>query len=59
MRKNLLKEKVNLIEIMLGIQSLKPLRDGRVIIEVGGKKEMELLDEGIREMCGEALEVNI
>jgi len=57
--KNLLKEKVNLIEIKVGIQSLKPIRDGRVIIEVGSKKEMELLEEGIRESCGEELEINI
>jgi len=50
---------VNLIEINVGIQSLKPLRDGRVIIEVGSKKEMELFEEGIRESCGEELEINI
>ena len=56
---NLLKEKVNLIEIKVGIQSLKPLRDGRVMIEVGSKKEMESLEEGIREKCGEELEINI
>jgi hypothetical protein len=53
--KNILKEVVKLTEIMVGIQSLKPLRDGRVIIEVGSKKEMELLEEGIRGKCGEEL----
>jgi len=57
--KNLLKEKVNLIEIKVGIQSLKPLRDGQVIIEVGSKKEMKLLEEGFRENCGEELQINI
>ena len=41
--KNLLKEKVNLIEIKVGIQTIKPLRDDRVIIEVGSKKEIKLL----------------
>jgi len=54
-----LKENVKLTNIKVGVQSLKTLRDGRVIIEVGSKKEMELLEEGIRERCGEELEINI
>jgi len=33
-----LKEKVKLTDIKVGVQSLKTLRDGRVIIEVGSKK---------------------
>ena len=49
---------MKLTDIKVGVQSLKTLRDGRVIIEVGSKKEMELLEEGIRERCGE-LETNI
>jgi hypothetical protein len=32
---------VNQTEINVGITSLKSLRDGRVIIEVGSRKEME------------------
>jgi len=56
---NLLKENVKLTDINVGVQSLKTLRDGRVIIEVGSKKEMELLEEGIRERCGEELETNV
>jgi len=56
---NFLKEKVKLTDIKVGVQSLKTLRDGRVIIEVGSKKEMELLEEGIRERCGEELKTNI
>jgi len=54
-----LKEKVKLTDIKVGVQSLKTLRDGRVIIEVGSKKEMQLLEKGIRERCGEELETNI
>jgi hypothetical protein len=57
--KSLMKEKVKLTEIKVGIKSLTPLRDGRVIIEVGSKREMESLEEGIRERCGEELEINI
>ena len=56
---NLLKENVKLTYIKVGVQSLKTLRDGRVIIGVGSKKEMELLEEGIRERCGEELETNV
>jgi hypothetical protein len=51
--KSLLKEKVKLTEIKVGIQSLKPLRDRRVITEVGSKREMESLEERIRERCGD------
>jgi len=50
---------VKLTGIKVGVESLKTLRDGRVIIEVGSKKDMELLEEGIRERCGEELETNI
>ena len=49
---------MKLTDIKVGVQSLKTLRDGRVIIEVGSKKEIELLEERIRERCGE-LETNI
>ena len=37
---SLLKAKVNPTEINVGITSLKSLRDGTVIVEVGSKKEI-------------------
>jgi hypothetical protein len=46
------------IHVNVGVQLLKTSRNGKVIIDVGNKKEMELLEEGIRERC-EALETNI
>ena len=49
-------KKVKLTDIKVGVQSLKTLRDGRVRKT---KKEMELLEEGIRERWGEELETNI
>jgi hypothetical protein len=55
----LLKAKVNPTEINVGITSLKSLRDGRLIIEVGSKKEIETLGEKIREKCGKELEISI
>jgi hypothetical protein len=57
--KRLLKSKVNPTEIKVGITSLRPLRDGRIIIEAGSKKEIETLGEKIVEQCGEELEVKI
>jgi hypothetical protein len=35
------------------------LRDGRILIEAGSKKEIEVLREKIQEQCGEELEINI
>ena len=56
---NLLKAKVNTTEINVGITSLKSLRDGKVIIEVGSKKEIDTLEEKIKERCGEELEIRV
>ena len=42
---SLLKAKVNPTEINVGITSLKSQRDGKVIIEVGSKKEIDTLEK--------------
>ena len=39
--------------------ALETLRDGRILIEAGSKKEIEALGEKIQERCGEELEINI
>jgi len=57
--KNLLKAKVKPTEIGVGITSLRPLKDGRMRIEAGSKREIEKLGEQIGENCGEELEVRI
>jgi len=50
-----LKAKVNPTEINVGILALKTLRDGRILIEAGSKKEIEALGEKItRKMRGRA-----
>ena len=46
-------------EINVGITSLKSLRDGKVIIEVGSKKDIDTLEEKIKERCGEELEIRV
>jgi hypothetical protein len=50
---------VNATEIKVGITSLRWLKDGRIIIEAGSKKEIEKLGEKIGENCGEELDVKI
>ena len=57
--KRLLKTKIKPTEINVGISALQTLRDGRIMIETGSKKEIEALGEKIQEACGEELEVNI
>jgi len=42
----------------VGINTLKTLRDGRVLMETGSKEEVEVLKKNINERCGGKLEVN-
>jgi len=45
--------KVNRTDIKVGINSLRQLSDGRVMIETNTKKEMEKLGDEIRAKCKE------
>jgi hypothetical protein len=54
-----LKEKVNPVEIKVGITSLKTLRNGRVLIEAGRKTEINLMGDNIRKECTQTLVVNM
>jgi hypothetical protein len=44
--------KVNPTEIKVGITSLRPLKDGRIIIEAGTKQEIKTLGEKMGEKAG-------
>ena len=57
--KSILKSKINPTEMKVGVKSLKSLRDGRVLIEVGSVHETKLLSADINAKCGEALEANV
>ena len=46
-------------EMKIGVKSLKSLRDGRVLIEVGSVDETKLLSADINAKCDEALEANV
>jgi hypothetical protein len=43
----------------VGVKSLKSLRDGLVLIEVGSVDETNLLSADINAKCGEALAANV
>jgi hypothetical protein len=57
--KELLKTKINPIEMKVGISALKTLKDGRILIEVGSKEERERISNRITEKCGKDLEAKI
>jgi hypothetical protein len=57
--KGLLKANINPTEIKVGINTLKTLRDERVLIETGSKEEVEVLEKNINEKCRVKLEVNV
>ena len=54
-----LKEKVNPVELKVGITSLKTLKDGRVLIEASSKTDINILGDKIREECAETMAVNM
>jgi hypothetical protein len=43
----------------VGIKTLKSLKDGWVLVEVGSIDETNLLSTNISDKCGEVLEVNV
>ena len=57
--RSILKSKISPTEMKVGIKSLKTLRDGWVLIEVGSADESNLLSASINAKCGEVLEVYV
>ena len=55
----MLKSKINPTKIKVGVNSLKSLKDGRVLIATGSKDEAEILTRNIRDKCGEKLEAKV
>ena len=56
--KSILKSQINPTEMKVGIKSLKSLKNGRVLIEVGSVEETNLLSAKINAECGEVLEAH-
>jgi len=57
--KNVLKTKINPTAMKVGIKTLKSMKDGRVLIEVGSIDKTNLLSTNISDKSGEVLEVNV
>jgi hypothetical protein len=55
----LLKSEVNPTQRKVVINTLKSLRNGKVLIETNTKQEMEMLVKVINEKCGDKLETHI
>jgi hypothetical protein len=47
------------MEIKVGINSLKTLRDGKVQIEARNKEDIDILSKDINEKCGDKLSVTV
>ena len=56
--KNLVKTKVNPVDMKIGITKFKGLRNGRLLIETQNKTEIDALNKTINEACGEELEAS-
>ena len=57
--RTLLKTKVNPVELKVGINSLKNLKNGHLLIESGNKSEAKIICQNINSKCGGELEANI
>jgi hypothetical protein len=57
--KELLQAKINPTEIKVGINTFKPLKSGKVLIETNSKEEIEALGKDKNANCGGDLEANI
>jgi hypothetical protein len=57
--KHILKPKINPTDIRVGINSLKPLKNGKVQIKAGSKEYIEILNKDVHEKCREKLEVTV
>ena len=57
--KGLLKSNINPTEIKVGVNSMRTLKDGRVLIVTRSKEEAETLTRNIRDKCGEKLEAKV
>ncbi|PSN55818.1 hypothetical protein C0J52_02471 [Blattella germanica] len=57
--KQTLKSSINPTSIRVGVNAMKSMRDGRIMIETGSKEEVEKLNTAIREKCCQQLETTI
>ncbi|PSN51842.1 hypothetical protein C0J52_04758, partial [Blattella germanica] len=56
--KTLIKSKVNPTEMKVGVSTLKPLRNGNLLIQSSSKTDMDVICSNINEKCGNELEAS-
>lgn len=56
--KVLLKRHINPTQLKVGVNALKSLRDGRLILESRSKEDIEVLSKEIEVKCGQHIDVN-
>ena len=57
--KTLIKTKINPIDLKVGINSFKVLKNGQLLIESTNKTEMDIICKNINEKCGAEVEANV
>ena len=57
--KNLLRTKIDPVNMKIGIRTFKSLKNGNVLIEADSKEEIELINTQIRVKCGDHVEANV
>ena len=57
--KLILKRNIDPTSMQIGINSMKKLRDGRLVVESRSKEEIDMLGKKIEEQCSQLLEVNV
>ena len=56
--KTIVKTKLNPVDMKIGITTFKGLRNGRLLIEIHNKQEIDALSKTVNEMYGDELEVS-
>lgn len=56
--KELLRSKIDPINMKIGIRTFKNLKNGNVLIETDSKEEIEILNYQIHDKCGDQLEIS-
>ena len=57
--KQVLRTKIDPVNVKIGIRTFKILKNGNVLIEADSREEIETLNTQIRQKCGDQLEVNV
>jgi hypothetical protein len=57
--KNIIKSSINPTRMKIGICAFRSLQNGRVLLEIKSKEELEMLHTNIKDKCSQLLEANI